>query len=144
MAKQSHAREEENTKKSRIPNPVQSLHHLHPRRIGTKNSQETTPKQRECEPTKSLGKDRIPHKTHKVGDHRSLRACSTKGAGEWARYHSPIRCTLYCSASFDISMSLSCVELFNVQRNFLPDLINSTSPHPRQTIASSALSIHRK
>ncbi len=49
-----------------------------------------------------------------------------------------------CSASFDISMSLSCVELFNVQRNFLPDLINSTSPHPRQTIASSALSIHRK
>jgi hypothetical protein len=96
MAKQSHAREEENTKKSRIPNPVQSLHHLHPRRIGTKNSQETTPKQRECEPTKSLGKDRIPHKTHKVGDHRSLRACSTKGAGEWARYHSPIRCTLYC------------------------------------------------
>jgi hypothetical protein len=98
MAKQSHAREEENTKKSRIPNPVQSLHHLHPRRIGTKNSQETTPKQRECEPTKSLGKDRIPHKTHKVGDHRSLRACSTKGAGEWARYHSPIRCTLYCSA----------------------------------------------
>jgi hypothetical protein len=107
MAKQSHAREEENTKKSRIPNPVQSLHHLHPRRIGTKNSQETTPKQRECEPTKSLGKDRIPHKTHKVGDHRSLRACSTKGAGEWARYHSPIRCTLYCSAS---SLNLSgCV-----------------------------------
>ena len=47
---------------------------------------------------KSLGKDRIQHKTHKVGDHRSLRACSTKGAGEWARYHSPIRCTLYCSA----------------------------------------------